>query len=489
LRLGALLTAVAVVLQGLWMSHRFPTAYLDSDLLSYLVYYRDLMAGSPVPFGYTVPKVLPIFLFGPLADPRLAMWLTIAAAALGGALIFSIAAESFGVYVALIAGAAYVLDPLRSVLTVRSSVDLYVGVLLFAAIFALHRRATWSAALLILCAALGKPVAALCGLAILTVPGVSWKRRLGAALVPFVALPATLALELALEGRPLATLLAHPALPNHHQLFVRVAEGHPMAWREFLSFFVFDWFGTAVFARTWPLVLIGVVLYVGSFAARRTRSESGDALPRVGAVDDGLAELDRARLVLLVPLLLAVGYFGLSRVQPFVPFTRFFWPLAVVLYVLAAFGVASLAERAPVRHGVRVALVVALGLALGADLRDNQIWREQRMLVPLESRAPLAERAIETIALDEECSGPAIVPLVYLPLAAWRAPRKLRRGELCASEDWADGRGCEIPRCVLVMPEAPTTERARNAIAELVQDGFTVEVEDEYGALVRSERG
>ena len=120
---------------------------------------------------------------------------------------------------------------------------------------------------------------------------------------------------------------------------------------------------------------------------------------------------------------------------------------------------------------------------------DDQRWRERIMLRPFEEHAALADRAVESIAHGARCDGSAVVPLAYLPLAAWRAPDKLRRGELCAAEDWAEGRGCTTPTCVLVIPEAPTTERARTAMSKLVGNGFVVEVGDETGALVRSGNG
>jgi len=96
---------------------------------------------------------------------------------------------------------------------------------------------------------------------------------------------------------------------------------------------------------------------------------------------------------------------------------------------------------------------------------------------------------MERIARDAACDGAALVPLAYLPLAAWRAPDKLKEGKLCAVEDWAEGRGCDTPSCVLFIPDAPTTERARAAVARLVETGFEVELGDESGALVRSRRG
>ena len=201
---GAILAALAVVVQSAWLASVYPAAYLDADLLSYLAYYRDLRGGTPVAFGYTVPKLLPILLYGPLASPRLALLVSVAIAAAGGALLFTVARRSFGGAVAVVATLLYVLDPMRGVLTLRSSVDLAVGVALLGAVCALQRRAVLLAGLMILVAALGKPPALACALVLPFAAGATPLRRALATALPFVALPATVLLEAALEGRALA---------------------------------------------------------------------------------------------------------------------------------------------------------------------------------------------------------------------------------------------------------------------------------------------
>lgn len=465
---GPLLAALAVAVQSVVLAWLYPAAYLDADLLSYLAYWRDLRAGTPVAFGYTVPKLLPMLLFGPLASPRLALVVSIAIASLGGALLYAIARRSFGAGVAVLATLLYVLDPLRGVLTLRSSVDLVVGVAILGAVAALQRRAVLSAAAMILVAALGKPPALACVAILPFVADASRARRVLACLLPLAALPLTAALDALLHDRPLASVLTAPSLPNQHELFVRVAEARVLGFADTLSLLVREWFGGMLFAHTWPLVVLGVVLYV--------------VRP-----PDGAAEARRP--VLVVPLLLAAAYLALAMVQPMIVFTRFFWPLALVLSVFAASATIWLAQRLPVAPALRVAFAMALVAALLGDRMADQRWRERIMLRPFEEHAQLADDAVEAIAHDAACDGAAVVPLAYLPLAAWRAPDKLKRGELCAMEDWAEGRGCAAVRCVLIIPEAPTTVRARQAMADFVAGGFVVEVGNETGALVRSGNG
>lgn len=465
---GPLLAALAVAVQSVVLARLYPAAYLDADLLSYLAYWRDLRAGTPVAFGYTVPKLLPMLLFGPLASPGVALVLSIAIASAGGALLYAIARRSFGTSVAVLATLLYVLDPMRGVLTLRSSVDLVVGVAILGAIAALQRGAVLAASTMILVAALGKPPALACVAILPFVPGASRVRRAVACVLPLAALPLTAALDALLGGRPLATVLTAPSLPNQHELFVRVAEAKVLGFGDTLSLLVREWFGGTLFAHTWPLVVLGVVLYLVRW-------------PRDAA--------EARRPVLVVPLLLACAYLALARVQPMIVFTRFFWPLALVLSVFAGYATVWLAGRLPVSTPLRAAFAMALIAALLGDRMADQRWRERIMLRPFEEHARLADDAVEAIAHDAACDGAAVVPLAYLPLAAWRAPDKLKRGELCAMEDWAEGRGCAAARCVLVIPDAPTTDRARQAMSDFVADGFVVEVGDETGALVRSRNG
>lgn len=465
---GPLLAALAVAVQSVVLARLYPAAYLDADLLSYLAYWRDLRAGTPVAFGYTVPKLLPMLLFGPLASPGVALVLSIAIASIGGALLYAIARRSFGTAVAVLATLLYVLDPMRGVLTLRSSVDLVVGVAILGAIAALQRGAVLTASAMILVAALGKPPALACVAILPFVSGASRARRAVACLLPLAALPLTAALDALLGGRPLASVLTAPSLPNQHELFVRVAEAKVLGFSDTLSLLVREWFGGTLFAHTWPLVVLGVVLYLV-----RPPKDAADA----------------RRPVLIVPLLLACAYLALARVQPMIVFTRFFWPLALVLSVFAGYATVWLAGRLPVSTPLRAAFAMALIAALLGDRMADQRWRERIMLRPFEEHARLADDAVEAIAHDAACDGAAVVPLAYLPLAAWRAPDKLKRGELCAMEDWAEGRGCAAARCVLVIPDAPTTVRARQAMADFVADGFVVEVGDETGALVRSRNG
>ncbi|HEY8515367.1 MAG TPA: hypothetical protein VIS07_07630 [Candidatus Binatia bacterium] len=470
-RAGALLAAAAVVVQTLWLAQRYPSAYLDADLLSYLAYWRDLVAGAPQPFGYTVPKPLPVLLFGPLGDPRLAFAVSVLIAAAGGAFAHLVVRRAFGVVAAWIATLLYVVDPMRGVLTLRSSADLIVGVALLGAVLALQRRAVVWAGVAILLAALGKPLAIACVLVLPLATFASPRRRVLAMLLPLLALPAASCLDAALAGRPVWMGLVRPTLPDEHELFVRVAQARVLGLGETVDLIVKQWFGGTLFAHTWPLVVLGLAAW--ALLVVRQRAEGRAATLALVAV----------------PLLLALAYLGLAALHPMVMFTRFFWPLALCASLVAAGAVAWAAERLPVARPLRVAAMVALVAALLVDRMEDHRWRATLMLRPFETHAALAGQAVEAIAHDAACDGAALVPLAYLPLAAWHAPDKLKRGQLCAVEDWAEGRGCAAPTCVLFIPDAPTTERARQAVANLVREGFVVEVGDESGALVRTGNG
>ena len=478
--LGSWATATAVVVQGLWLWRMFPHAHLDADLLAYLSYFRDLRAGEVAGFDYIVPKVLPILLFGPLGSPEAAFLLSLAVAAVGGWLVFELTSERFDPPVAALASVAYVLDPMRSILTLRSSADLLVGVGLLLALFALRHRAVVWAGLALLLAALAKPLALVCALAILIRTDVGLGRRLIGAALPVCALPAAIVVDALVDGRSVLVSLLHLHLPTEHLDFVRVAQAAPGGPLEGLRSIFVEWFGGLLFARTWPLLGIGLLVYL---AGRR-----GD--PQSFGRQMGPTIIDRRRVgdleLLTVPLLLVAGYLALSALQPFVLFTRFFWILSVTATILVAAGAVALAARAPLPAWGRTVLIVLFAIGILADRQTEFSWRRGLMLDPFETHAELAEEAVTVLARDSRCAGPAAVPQAYLPLAGWRAPEKHRRGEFCAIEDWAVGRGCASARCVVAMPAAPTTARARVLSARLLAQAWPRLVSSPEGGLVHA---
>ncbi len=474
---GGGLTALAVVLQGVWFAAQFPNAHLDADLLSYLSQFRGLREGTSASFGYTVPKVLPIALLGPTASPALSSAAALAVAALGGAFVFVLATRLCGFWAAVLAALAYVFDPLRCILTVRASADLFVGVGLLGAMLAISYRAVVWAGWAILWAALAKPLALVCGVALLLVPGPGRGRRLLACALPLLALPAAAALDAALDGRDLVDGVLAMRLPDEHAFFVRVAQSAPTTWTDSLHTLFVDWFGSLLFARTWPLLLIGLGLCVGrALLGERTDLRGG---VHRSSGPEGFA-------LVLVPLSLVGAYVGLAAVQPFVFFTRFFWVVAATATILVAYAAVAVSSRAPLPRWGRVSLVSVFALALVADRFDDFAWRRPLMLDPFETHARLAEQGVAVLAGDARCAGPAVVPLAYLPLAVWRLPEKHGRGELCAMEDWVAGRGCAGAACVLVMPAAPTTGPAQVASARLLAGDRPVLVQSEQGAVVHT---
>jgi hypothetical protein len=493
-RLGGWATAIAVVIQGLWLWQIFPHAHLDADLLAYLSFFRDVRAGEAAAFAYIVPKALPILLFGPLGSPEAAFLVSLLVAALGGWLVFALTLERFGWVVAALASVAYVFDPMRSILTLRSSADLLVGVGLLLALFALRHRAVVWAGLALLLASLAKPLALACSLAILVRTDVPLGRRLIGMALPLLAIPAAIVVDALVDGRSVLASLLSLRLPTEHTEFVRVAQmppGGPLAGLK--SIFV-EWFGGLLFARTWPLLGIGLLVFLAG-SAGDARAAAGRIWPatsgrlsaagRIWPATSGRLSASDVEL-LTVPLLLVACYLMLSAVQPVVLFTRFFWILSVTATILVAAGAMALAARAPVPVWGRVVLVGLFAIGILADRQAEFSWRRGLMLDPFETHAELAENSVAVLASDSRCAGPAALPQAYLPLAAWRAPEKHRRGEFCAIEDWAEGRGCTSARCVAAMPAAPTTARARILSERLLAQGWPRLVSSREGGLVHA---
>jgi hypothetical protein len=353
-----------------------------------------------------------------------------------------VAASGFGVWTAILAATAYVADPLRSVLTVRAGVDLWIGVALLAAMAAYQRAAPRWAGLWILVAALAKPQLALCAAAVWLVPGVSQRDRLLGMALPLLALPATLAMDAVLRAVAADGDASGVTL---FWAFSRVAQHAPYDPVTLLRFVAVDWLGRWLFAWTWPLLLVGL---------------AAATIPAVARTGD--PPLFRRAVVVAVPALLLLAYAAIALVQPLTFFTRFVWPVEVTALILVAYGTVVLATRVPGGRVVAAGLAALAVAGVVADLRREGGWQETAILAPFERMAPTALAAVDAIAA---CDGPVVVPIAFVPLVASRAPDV----PVCAMEDWAEGRGCASPSCVLVMPGTALTVPARRALADAVR--------------------
>lgn len=126
------------LLHPLLLAHWYPHNLYDPDLLAHFVYFWNWLAHDTSLFGvsyFTHPKPLLVFMQGPLANVSLAFHCAAVASALLGSLVYLIGREAFGRTAGILFSLFLLLDPSKSVLTLKSGADMYIAVLLFATIY------------------------------------------------------------------------------------------------------------------------------------------------------------------------------------------------------------------------------------------------------------------------------------------------------------------------------------------------------------------
>jgi len=456
-----ILLAALHLTHSLWFAHLYPQGVNDPDLLAYFVYFANWVGGVTALHDlsfFPVPKPLPVFLLGPLASARVVFVLSALLSAWLGIVVYQIGRLAFGRAAGVLWSIMLLFDVDRAVLTLHSSADLYVTVLLFAAIQAtLTRRYTCSAAALLL-SALVKPVTLPCALHLLAVEGADRRRAWASALIPLGAVPLTLASNLLLLGSPFGAARFFAG-------FDALSQGTLMPSGELLRFVVWIQLAKHAFAATAPLGFIGVAVWLAR---------------------------DRSRLahpLLLVPMLFLGGYLALSVAVPFVPFFRFFWPVQVAFLGFVVFGMVEIARRlAAGRPLLRAGIAVALLFFLSDDLITRQLHYRQDFAEPFGRAMAFVEDAQPTILRERHSGESVLTPVVFLPYVLWALPDARATPTLVAAAEHTDADAA--PDWILWVPRAFLDRESRERIGRLVASGAYVPrmTRDDAALLVRANR-
>jgi len=272
----------------LFMQHLYPYQIYDSDLLSYFVYYQNLIHNQQVLLSYMIPKPLAVFLLGPLDSPQAAFYCTLVIASLLGGLSFLVGTHFLGPLCGVLLSLFLLLDPHRNILALRSGVDLYLAFFLFLAIHLTVVKRPGLASLSLLLAALEKPVAIPCGWFFLLEAELTWKRKLLYGFLPLLALPITLFFYEIVLGTPSMSA-------DMVDDFVIVRQFPPISPSTFFHYVFWSWLTEASYLHVIPWGFVGVLLWLKE---------------------------NRQRLLspfFLLPLLFLFGYFILSFFQSYVP--------------------------------------------------------------------------------------------------------------------------------------------------------------------------
>jgi len=422
-------------------SRAYPQHRLDPDLLAYFTFYRNWVAADPTLHGlayYTGPKALLVFTLGALNDASAALACTAVASAALGVIVYLVARDAFGRAPALAVSCFLLLDPSKAFLTLKSSADLYLAVLLFLAILLADRERLIAAALCLFLSALIKPVTLPCATYFLAAPG-SRRRRCTAALIPFAAVPFILLANHALLGSAFGG-------SRFFGEFASMAAHDPLGPGEVVHYAVWSQLIKNRFVSTASWGLVGLLLWVADDRARLNRP------------------------LLLMPLLFLCGYVGLSALLPFPPYFRYFWPLEVWMLAFVAYGAFEGARRLAAGDQRLRRAIIAIVLALLADgLIGHQLDYQRDYAAPIERSLRFAAAA--TDVLQARTDGSVVAPLGLLPYLMWRVPAAGRGGRVDTAERLAREQLAPRPDWIIDLPRMYKTEAARQWIATLAHDG------------------
>lgn len=425
------------LLLALW----FPNHLFDTDLLAYLVYFRNWLTGNTALFGvsyFPLPKPLLVFTLGLLGNVRLAFYCSAIASATLGSLLYLVGREYFGRAAGILFSLLLLADSSMWVLTLRSSADMYITLFLFLAIYLCgHERWVAASASLFL-SALIKPVTLPCTLYFVAADARS-KRAWLCALFPFLAIPLTLWANQALLGSPWGA-------DSFLKEFAVLRDGGAIATGDIVHFAFWTQMVNNRFVSTAPLGFLGVLVWIVRERRRLTSP------------------------LLLIPLLFVIGYLVLSIASPFMPFFRFFWALEVWFLGFVIFAILEAARL--LAAGKSWAKFAVIGLLL-FFLTDDLVSAQRRYLdsfaIPFEESMAFVSSTRETLVAKSSAGERILAPIAFLPYLTWELHR--HRNTVITAEHATVNSDSGRPEWVLDVPEIYANPKARDFVARLIKEG------------------
>jgi len=442
------LIGLVTAMQALALARLYPEHRFDPDLLAYFTFFRNWLLDDRTIHGmpyFTAPKLLLVFTLGALGDATLAFYCSIAASAALGIVFYLVCRDHFGRTTAALASLVLLLDSGKAMLTLKSSADLYLALLLFLAVWLSDRRRVWPAAWALLGAALVKPVALPCSLFLLVGPDRRARRWLAFA-VPFLAVPLMLLGNRALLGDAFSG-------SQFFREFASMGGSEAIGPGQILHFAVWDQLVKTRFVATASIGFAGVLMWI---AADGTRLRSA---------------------LLLMPALFVGGYWALSVVTPFPPYFRYFWPLELWFLGFVVFGAVEGGRRLAagdrrLQAGIAAAVLVLLIDAMVGRAIDYHRDYAQ----PNEIALRFADAAAPMLRAHRQAGEGVLVPLGLLPYMLWQFPDIARDQLVYTAERVARDATPVHPRWVLHVPGMYTSDRTRERVPQLLEQEHLIPV-------------
>lgn len=434
----------------------YPQNLFDPDLLAYFIYFRNWLTHQPTLHGVAhviYPKPLLVFTLGAFGNVHAAFLCSAAASALLGGVVYAVTRDAFGRSVGVITSALLLLDPSKAVLTLRSSADMYITLLLFLAIALAGRQRVLAASWSLLASALVKPVTIPCALYFLAT-GERRRRAWAAAALPLVAIPLTLLANHALLGSALGS-------GEFLKEFAAIRGGGTVGPGDVIHFVVWTQLIKHRFWLTAPWGFLGLILWLTA---------------------------DRRRLtspLFVIPLLFVGGYLLLSIPSRYMPFFRFYWPIEIWFLGFIVFGMFECARRLAQHESMRaVATCILVVLLMSEYVLRQRSYREEFAL-PFENGMAFVNSSRRVLESGSEAGQRILVPLAFLPYFVWQLHGRTDADHVIAVEQAALDADGAAPDWIVDVPNIYASPKAHEFLAQLIRGReYQVRLTDGHAALL-----
>jgi len=439
------------------LAHLYPYHIYDTDLFSYFIYFRnwfDHGTSLQTLQFFPVPKPLPVLTLGSLGYASWAFYCTALSSAFLGSLAYLVTRHFLSRTSGVLLSLFLLLDPLKGMLTLTSSADLYLTLFLFLAIHLSMASRPWLSSTCLFLSALIKPITLPCSLYLLVAKGELKKQKWIGGLLPLVAIPLTLLFYSALLG----SMNGPSRLAAE---FTALRDASFINPQEFLHFVLWTQLVKSRFVLTAPWGFLGILLWLTNDKRHLTSP------------------------FLLIPAFFLAGYFILSIFSPYTPLFRFYWFIEVWFLAFLIYGILESARRIFTANGwLRQGVIGLLLFFLLDDSLTHYFRYRNGFALPFEKGMAFVTTSLEVIKQEKRTEETVLTSLAFVPYTMWELKAYDQTNIVVAAEQAAKEMLEPKPDWIVYVPEIVANGKAKDLVGRLLDGGrYELRFKDGNSAL------
>ena len=444
---------------ALLYAYLYPYQVYDTDLFAYFIYFRnwlDHVQTLHSAIFFPVPKPLLVFLLGPLGDPWFAFYISALAAAGLGSVVYVISRNAFGHLPALLFSIFFLLDPLKGILALRSSAELYLCLFFFLSLYLASRDRHGLSSVCIALSALVKPVTLPAAFFFLLPPQLSRTKRWVCTSIALSALPLTLLVLHEVAGGTTSS-------ERFFNEFTAMRNTTAVTPDQVVSFVFWTQLVKTRFPLSAPFGFLGIIMWL---AADRRRLTSP---------------------LFLFPLGFLAGYLTLSIASPYSPFFRFFWPIEIWFLAFLAYGIVEGVRRITLGQAVQHKVVMGfLCFFLFDDSLQYYFRYRNKFTLPFEEGMAFVQRSLDILKRERQAHESVMTSLAFVPPVMWTLNSYDRIDAVLSVEEKATKGESVQPEWIIYVPTISANLKTNEWLDEILRAGhYQLRLQEGTSALLR----